>query len=85
LISSSFFTTSNKTWQYLGTGSINNIRLGVIKAYDYGESLNQYIQLNINNDRLQILTGEDDVLSRAVNMIVADRIDKSLHCFFAKR
>lgn len=75
LISNSFFTTSNENWRYLGTDSLSNMRLGVIKGYDYGESLNQYIQLNINNSRLQILTGEDDVLSRAVNMLVADRID----------
>ncbi|MFT6735700.1 MAG: polar amino acid transport system substrate-binding protein, partial [Polaribacter sp.] len=75
LISNSFFTTNNMNWLYLGTNSLNSIRLGVIKGYDYGKLLSQYIQRNTNNSRLVVLTGEKDVLSRAVNMLLADRID----------
>jgi polar amino acid transport system substrate-binding protein len=75
LISNAFFSTNDSNWLYLDTGSLSSIRLGVIKGYDYGKSLSQYIQVNTNSNRLVVLTGKNDVLSRAVNMLLANRID----------
>jgi polar amino acid transport system substrate-binding protein len=75
LINNSFFTTNDTNWLYLDNNSLNSIRLGVIKGYDYGKSLSQYIQLNTNSNRLVVLTGENDVLSRAVNMLLDNKID----------
>jgi polar amino acid transport system substrate-binding protein len=75
LISNSFFTTKNVKWQYHGIDSLSNVTLGVIKGYDYGPQMRQYIKLNTNSNRLLVLTGKDDVLTRAINMLLVNRID----------
>jgi polar amino acid transport system substrate-binding protein len=75
LISNAFFSTHDTNWLYQDIDSLSSIRLGIIKGYDYGKSLSQYIEINTNSNRLVILTGNNNVLSRAVNMLLAHRID----------
>jgi polar amino acid transport system substrate-binding protein len=75
LISNSFFSANDMNWHYQGIDSLSSILLGVIKGYDYGKKLSEYIQLNANSGRIFVLTGDSDVLSRAVNMLLANRID----------
>jgi polar amino acid transport system substrate-binding protein len=75
LISNAFFSTNDTNWLYQNIDSLSSIRLGIIKGYNYGKSLSQYIQINTNSNRLVVLTGKNDVLSRAVNMLLAHKID----------
>lgn len=70
-----FFTSLESRWQYTDYASLNNIKLGVIKAYSYGDLLESYIEPNSHdNERLTILHGDDE-LGRLIGLLNENKIN----------
>ena len=70
------FVIKSSTWKYKNLRSLNQIRLGSIKGYDYGDELNNYIHSVASTDdgsSLQIYG--NDAVSRSIQFLLKDRID----------
>jgi hypothetical protein len=69
----------NQLWTF-PLGSTTNVNFQQLKlllkmlGYNDGKSLFQYIHVNTNSNRLVVLIGKNDGLSRAVNKLLANRI-----------
>lgn len=73
-----FYVSNSSQWQYTGLKSLENITIGVIDNYTYGNLYTNYIESNLNNfNKVQILTGHD-ALSRNIKKLVAGRIDATI-------
>lgn len=46
-----FLARYNDAWSYNGITSLENKRVGIISSYTYGEPLNTYIKLNLNDNK----------------------------------
>ncbi|WP_448547429.1 substrate-binding periplasmic protein [Thalassotalea fusca] len=73
---SSLFTKKESSWQYANLRSFNEVRLGVVKGYDYGHLLNTYIR-SINEDESQSLVqlSGNDAVARNIEFLMRNRID----------
>lgn len=73
---SSLFTVKDSDWQYHGLASINQVTLGSIKGYDYGEALNSYINslLTTESEQLVQLYG-NNVVERSIQFLLKRRVD----------
>jgi len=83
-----FWVKKGDPWRYTGIDSLKNRWLGVIKDYDYGKKLNDYISKNKNTFAVQIRTG-DDALDILINKLEHGRInvlneDKNVFMFKLK-
>lgn len=73
---SSLFVKKQSQWQYKGIRSFNNITLGTIKGYDYGEQLNSYIQSVASTHESSIIQiYGNDAVQRSIEFLMKDRID----------
>ncbi|MBN1252240.1 MAG: transporter substrate-binding domain-containing protein [Bacteroidales bacterium] len=73
-----FYILKSKNWKYNGIKSVENITLGVIENYSYGNFFNDYVNPNKNNNiRIQIVTG-DDALRRNIKKLELSRIDATI-------
>lgn len=70
------FTLKESQWQYDNIRSLNDVNLGAIKGYDYGELLNNYIKSMDNNEKQNVnqLFGNDAV-QRNILALIKNRID----------
>lgn len=69
-----FFVKGGSKWKFAGTGSLENIRLGVIESYAYNDELDPYIKANKGTRRIVEATG-DDPLGALIRMLQNDQID----------
>lgn len=75
IIGNSFFALSTSNWQYTTLNSLHSVTLGIIKDYDYGPELAAYIDDPKNSERLLAITGDKSVSTRAIQMLMAERVD----------
>jgi polar amino acid transport system substrate-binding protein len=70
------FTLAASSYQYQALPSLQNLTLGTIKGYDYGESLNEYISKNkdVNTNAINEIYGNDAV-KRNIELLLRERID----------
>jgi len=61
-------------WQFNTIDSLSQVKLGAIKNYNYGKSLDTYIETNKNTFSVQVLTGNNAV-ERNLNKLLQNRID----------
>lgn len=72
----SLFAKKQSSWRYNGIRSLNAVRLGAIKGYDYGEKLNNYIQSVASTDESSIVQiYGNDAVNRSIQFLLRDRID----------
>jgi len=69
-----FYKRVDSIWQYNGTKSLENVRLGIILDYSYSDDLDAYIEQNEGAERLFVADG-DDALPRLIEMMGAGDID----------
>ncbi len=73
-ISNHFVVRTESRWRYRGPASLDEISLGFVEGYDYGETLNRFLDQDRAASRLQPLTGED-ATERILGMLQRGRID----------
>ena len=55
-----FWAKKGTTWRFQGVESLQQVRLGVIQDYDYGEIINAYVEEHQKNTlQVQIVSGTD--------------------------
>ncbi|UTF58642.1 ABC transporter substrate-binding protein [Gilvimarinus sp. DA14] len=69
-----FWVAAPNPWTYSGVESLQNVRLGVIGGYSYGEEIEAYIQDPANAAQVTVLSGEDPLL-RGASMLLRNRLD----------
>ncbi len=74
MIGNAFFKSKNNVWRYEGVSSLKNVKLGVIKGYDYGEAINKYIKDNPDSGAVQLAFG-DTPLELNIKKLMKGRID----------
>lgn len=76
LIRPCFFKKRSKSWDYLGTESLENQLLGVIPDWIYGlPEIDNYIKTNSKkNEKLMFLRG-DNIFFRGFSMLKSNRLD----------
>lgn len=68
------FVKAGSAWRYDGPKSLENVTLGVILDYSYGERTDAYIKANRSNEkRVQLSTGED-ALEKNVAKLLQGRV-----------
>lgn len=73
--SNTLFTRVESDWQFAGLASFDGLKLGVVKGYDYGEKLNDYVARHQNDPgRISMLAG-DDPSQRSIKQMLRGRID----------
>ncbi len=72
----SAFTLKDEAFAFTDSTSLGQRRLGAIDGYFYSPDMDAYIKANRNaGDKVQILTGDDDVLARNIKKLLLNRID----------
>lgn len=75
LAAHTFFVKQGTSWKYTGLDSLEQISLGVIKDYSYGNFYEIYIKPNEGNDKkIQTVTGETGLMQNTKKLLVG-RID----------
>lgn len=70
----SFFVTRENNWRYQGMSSIEKVRIAVIKDYEYGTLLDDYIAANkADLKKVQVATG-DNALEKNFTKLVHGRV-----------
>lgn len=68
----SFFIKKGKDWEFKGVDSLKSVKIGLIKGYAYGESLDAFFELNKKNS--DYVHGKDPLLLN-IKKLLAGRID----------
>ncbi|WP_127716087.1 ABC transporter substrate-binding protein [Halobacteriovorax sp. HLS] len=69
-----FVVKKDHEWKYSGIKSLDEVTLGVIRDYSYGQNIDSYIALNKTNfQRIQIVSG-DMPLERNIRKLLNNRI-----------
>jgi polar amino acid transport system substrate-binding protein len=70
-----FYVKSGNPWRYKNVKSLENITLGIIADYNYGEDLDAYISKHKDNlEKIQSLSS-DDALDLNIKKLLSGRID----------
>ncbi|CAD5109166.1 substrate-binding periplasmic protein [Zestomonas carbonaria] len=73
-----FYVHPDNGWRYRGLASLDEVSLGVINGYSYGEALNDYIQRHEHDaSRVQIASG-DQALAINIAKVLHGRVDATL-------
>jgi polar amino acid transport system substrate-binding protein len=73
--SSNIFSRVESDWQYDGLKSLEPVRLGVIRDYDYGAAINGYVdRFSGNPNRVSIMAG-DNAVERIIKQLLRGRVD----------
>ena len=75
-ITNRFFAMKSNSWQYSNIRSLNDVKLGSIKGYDYGDELNSYIQSVVDTEESNVhqMYGNEAV-TRSIQFLKKGRID----------
>lgn len=71
--SNDFFVKAGDPWRFQSVASLKNKRLGVIKGYDYGETMNRFISDELKAD-IQMVSW-DNAVELNLKKLVSGRID----------
>lgn len=70
-----FVTQQKNPWRYKNRDSLNEVRLGVIQGYRYGQPVDSFIrQYHKSESQITIVSGTN-ALPRLLNMVAKNRID----------
>ena len=69
-----FVTRQGSRWTYSGIDSLRPLHIGVVQGYDYGSSVQPYINHFASTDRVTLMTG-DNPLPRLIGLLKSQRID----------
>lgn len=69
-----FYTHRDSNWRYLGIESLDQIRLGVIADYGYGEPVDSYVANAAGQEDVASISGNDG-LGRLMSLLEKKRID----------
>lgn len=70
-----FYVKQGAAWKYTGLGSLEQISLGVIRDYSYGNLYETYIKPNkADENRIQMVSGNTGLI-RNIKKLLAGRID----------
>lgn len=72
-----FYVAAKSHWTFNGVASLQGIRLGVVKGYEYSEPLNGFLKHNPHNKEIVYLTGQLP-MKRILNMIELGRLDVTM-------
>lgn len=75
VVSNRFYVVSGNPWRYDGDGSLEQIRLGVIRDYAYGSLFDQYIRIHRTDPGRIQEVGGDRALILNIRKLLAGRID----------
>lgn len=73
-----FVVRQDDDWKYEGIKSLDNKQVATGPGWDYSSmsvAYQSYLDDPVNNANVETMTGENDVVNRILNMIVANRID----------
>ncbi len=70
----SYWTVKSSHWRYNGPRSLDNLQVGVIQQYDYGEPLNTYLNDPANRSHVQWVSGPN-ALVQNLKKLAASRVD----------
>ncbi len=70
----SYWTLKSSRWRFNGPRSLDNLQVGVIQHYDYGEPLNTYLNDPANSLHIQWLSGPN-ALVQNLKKLAASRVD----------
>ncbi|MBF0242021.1 MAG: transporter substrate-binding domain-containing protein [Desulfamplus sp.] len=68
-----FYAKKGINWRYSGVESLKNIKIGIIKDYSYGDTLNEYFKTEKSN-LVQVIYG-DNPLEANIKKLLLGRID----------
>ena len=74
IVNDIFLIRRTSHWQYKGVHSLEQVHLGSVASYDYGNELNHYLKDPANQHRVQSLVG-DQAVERNLRMLARKRID----------
>ncbi|GAA5317052.1 MAG: hypothetical protein AseanaTS_22560 [Candidatus Pelagadaptatus aseana] len=73
--SSNLYTRVESDWRFVGEPSLEAVRLGVIRDYDYGPLINTYVETyGKNPNRVSIMSG-DNAVERNIKQLLRGRLD----------
>lgn len=73
--SSCFFGRESMNWKYQGVNSFKDFKLGSIKNFAYGESIDKYIDTHKKNkEKIEIMNGLN-IADRFLEMLILKRVD----------
>jgi len=72
-----YYVAANSHWAFDGVASLQGVRLGVVKGYEYSEPLNGFLKKDSNKKEVVTLTG-DRPMERILNMIELGRLDVTM-------
>lgn len=70
-----FVVKKGDPWRFKDESSFETITLGAIRDYGYGEPIASYIEKNEKNSKKVVFVSGDDVLDRALKMLLKGRIN----------
>ena len=72
----SLFAKKEFDWQYENLRSLNAVRLGAVKGYDYGNLLNTYIKsINESESKSLVQLSGNNAVARNIEFLMRGRID----------
>ena len=69
-----FYVDAASQWQYQGPASLDQVSIGAIADYSYGELLDGYLREHASEDRIQMIHGLKP-LERNIGKLLSGRID----------
>lgn len=70
-----FFVKTGNPWQYTGIASLAGIRIGLIKDYDYGDDISEYVKSH--EDSVDMAVG-DDALELNIRKVIGKRLTAAI-------
>ena len=65
-----FFVKKESKWQYTDIDSLQNVRLGIINGYSYGNRIDDYIKKNMHNsNKVQAISGNRAIYHNAKKLL----------------
>ena len=80
IVVNEYFTRKDFGWKYTGVDSLKNVKVGIIKGYEYEDLLDAYFAENINTKAVYAASGEnslEDLIEKLLNgdidIVIEDR------------
>lgn len=73
-LNNAFYVRKDNPWRYSDAASLDNISLAIVRGYDYGDEINQYIKRAPKN-KITIITGSEHLTARLLMLLEKKRVD----------
>jgi len=74
LLNNACYVLKDNPWNYTDTSSLENHTLGIVRGYDYGDEINQYIK-RAKKSNLIVITGTENLTERLLTLLERKRAD----------